>query len=139
MPIMLNFLALHLGVAECSAQSIVPAPPPANESLRPALPSSPGAGNAADGKRASSATNAAAGSGRAGKTTVKKDPYAQEKSRQLQPAQIGADPVVTLKPQPEQIPYQSQEDKQQEHLLPLSRPSFKALISVDRRLDPFGL
>jgi OMF family outer membrane factor len=72
-------------------------------------------------------------------TVERKDPYANEKQKQLQPTPISPEPVVKRKEELEIVPYQSQEDKQQENLLPLTRPSLKALISVDRHLDPFGL
>jgi OMF family outer membrane factor len=65
--------------------------------------------------------------------------YTQEKKIQQQPAQVGPQPVTVHKDEQEPAPYQSPDDAKQEHLLPLSQPSFKALISVDRRLDPFGL
>jgi outer membrane protein TolC len=73
------------------------------------------------------------------KERIKKDHYAEEKLKQLKPSQIGAGPVIRHNQELESIPYKSAEDKQQEDLLPLSRPALKALISVDRRLDPFGL
>lgn len=70
---------------------------------------------------------------------ARKDPYAEEKKKQLVPFNVGQEPVSAHVADPATTPYQAPEDKQQDNLLPLSRPSLKALISVDRRLDPFGL
>jgi len=133
--------AKKLLVSQAGAANAVP---PLLPSSLPVVPPNPNAQQNAllpsANAGSSQTTSSAAPAGMRHHATVeRKDPYANEKQKQLQPTPISPEPVVKRKEELETVPYQSQEDKQQENLLPLTRPSLKALISVDRHLDPFGM
>jgi len=69
--------------------------------------------------------------------TKKKEPYADEKRIQAKPTPVGSAPVVPVQPGGFDPPIET--DKTQISEITLPETALKGLISIDRRLSPFGL